>query len=126
MSFATDLHTLLTSNTSLNNAVGGIYYQILPDNVNITASNIVYQFNQLDSLDYLGKNNEMDIYVVSIIIVCADTLVLDTLTTLIRSMLDNHMTIKFRDIKFEGSDTEMEGERGQYIGQLKYRITYQN
>jgi hypothetical protein len=126
MSFATDLHTLLTSNTSLNNAVGGIYYQILPDNVSLTASNIVYQFNQLDSLDYLGKNNEMDIYVVSIIIVCADTLVLDTLTTLIRGMLDNHMTTKFRDIKFEGSDTEMEGERGQYIGQLKYRITYQN
>ena len=38
---------------------------------------------------------------------------------------DNY-TFTNKDVKIENSDTQIEGERGQYIGSLKYKITYQN
>ncbi len=124
MSFASDIYTLLTANTAVNNSVSGIYYQIIPDNESITANNIVYDFYLSESIDILAQNNLIDIYNVDIIILSDDTLEVNTIAGLLRNYLDNYKDSKFGDVKAENFDVKWEGERGQYIGTLKYKITY--
>jgi len=129
MSFATDIYTLLTANTAINNAVDGIYFQILPDNESLTGSNIAYQFQLSDNISTLETNNVIDIYDVDLAIVCPDTATLDDIIGHIRAYLDNYdggVSSKFRDVNMISIDTQNEGERGQFVGSLKYKIFYMN
>jgi hypothetical protein len=126
MSFATSINTLLNSNTSINNAVSGIYYEILPDNASITASNVVYRFQLTDSIDILEKNNEIDIFILDIFILSPDSNTIDTITGLFRTFLDNYDTSLYKDIKLENIELAYEGERAQFINNMTYKITFQN
>jgi hypothetical protein len=125
MSFATSLYTLLTGDTAINAAVNEIYYQNLPDNTPITATNIVYYFDLTESIDHLAKNNELDIYNLELTIVAPDTNTIDTVLNLVRTYLDNYTSSEFRDIKAQNSGTTIEGERNQYTCTINYRIIYQ-
>ena len=126
MSFATDIQTLLTGSSAINSKVGGVYFQNLPDNTPVTATNIVYQFNLSDSVDILEQNNLMDIYTLDLILVAPNTQTIDELMTVIRTYLDNYDSVKFRDIKYQNSDQNTEGDRGQYTCSMTYKIIYQN
>jgi len=126
MSFASDIYTLMTSDSTLNAAVDGIYYQIVPDNPDLDEVNIVYTFSLIDSIDILEKNNEIDIYSLSVSIVAQDTAELDTITGHVRTLLDNYDSTSFRDIKLETTEQEIEGEREQFVKTLNYKIMYQN
>jgi len=126
MSFASDIYTLMTSDSTLNAAVDGIYYQIVPDNPDLDEVNIVYTFSLTDSIDILEKNNEIDIYSLSVSIVAQDTAELDTVSGHVRTLLDNYDSTAFRDIKLETTEQELEGEREQFVKTLNYKIMYQN
>lgn len=126
MSFATSILTVITGNVALNAAVNGIYYQIIPDNLPMTNISVVYTFKLIDSIDHLAKNNEIDIYSLDVAIIAKDTATIDTVTGLIRALLDNYKTSPFKDVHCENTDIELDGEREQYIGNLNYKIHYQN
>ena len=126
MSFATSINTLLNSNSSINSAVTGIYYEILPDNASITSSNVVYRFQLTDSIDILAKNNEIDVFILDIFIISPDSNTIDTITGLFRTFLDNYDTSVFKDIKLDNIELAYEGERAQFINNMTYKITFQN
>jgi hypothetical protein len=126
MSFATELYTLMTSNSSLNAGVTGIYFQNLPDNFDLKLKYIVYSSSLVDSIDHLAKNNEIDIYTLKVNIIAPDSNTVDTIVGFVRSYMDNLTSGKFRDIKCEQVDNDLEGDREMYVAVIQYKIHYQN
>jgi hypothetical protein len=126
MGFASKLYNLITGITGLSAAVEGIFYQNMPDNSPIDKINVVYDFNLIDSIDHLKKNNELDIYHIELIIVAPGTDDIESVVSIIRAYLDNYVASDFRDFHPESIDTSFEGERGQYVGRIKYKLIYQS
>jgi len=125
MSFATELYTLMHADASLNKlCTGGIHYEHLPENFELSNTWVVYTFNKASQSNCLGTPNVFTEYTLIVKIVANDTLLLEYINDYITDYLNNYSGDKFEDIIFVGDDHALDLDKNLYLNTLTFNVTY--
>lgn len=124
MSFATNITTLLKSSSTLNSLVSNqIYSHKLPINKLVNNSAIVYSYSIEEKITVLGDVIGI-IYSLYISIISDSIGSLETISDTLISLLDDYSDNNIRDIEFLEDFNDVDNDKGVYIKDIKYKITY--
>ena len=124
MSFATDLNYLMTNDTSLNTyCEGGIMYENLPENFNLTKDWIVYSFNKASQMSCLGNTFATN-YNLTIKIISNSTIDLETISDHLVTYLNGNDYNGIIDIIFESDNHTLDLEKNIYMNTLQFNVIY--
>ena len=125
MAFSTDLYYLMNNDASINAwCTGGIHYEHLPENFEITNTWIVYSFNKVSQQNCLNSNNSFTTYNIVIKIVAQDTLRLELINDYVVDYLNGKSYQGFQDIVFTGDDHTLDLDKNIYMNSLNFTATY--
>ena len=129
MSFATDINTVLTADSSLNSyADGGIHYENLIDNWLAETDDdvwIVYSFNKSNQTDCLTSKNLFMTYDLAINVIQRNTNTqIDIITDRLLNYLNNYEAGSIIDIAFIRDQGGMVQQQGIYTNTLDFQCTY--
>jgi hypothetical protein len=126
MSFQTSLYNILSSDTSLNSLVNGVYFDNLPANFDLTKDWIVYNYSEAERVQTLSFNNVLTYYTVFVKVVSKDTNKLLKISDEINKYLTEYRTNNYLNIDFV-SDSHQNGvvdDMDIYENSIEYRIAY--
>ena len=104
MSFATDLYGLMTADSSLNSTInGGINYENLPDNFDLSKKWILYYFRRTDQIDCMSIKNAYAQFEISVMIIVQNTTDLENLSDYTITYLNGKNAGGIIDINFTGN-----------------------
>ena len=125
MSFSTDLYYLMHNDASLNAwCNGGIHYEHLPENFEITNNWIVYSFNKVTQANCLNSPHSFTTYSIVIKIVATDTLQLELINDYTVHYLNGKSYGGFEDIVFTGDDHTLDLDKNLYMNSLSFTAQY--
>lgn len=128
MSFQTNICNVMTSDTSLNSMLEGIYFNVLPIDFDLKEDWIVYNYREEERIDVLSEKNVLTIYTLYAKIVTPDTNNLLTISDELNRYLTNYKSSNFLDISFVG-DNHNNGivdDTDIYENTIEYSISYRN
>ena len=123
MSFQLDIHTIMTTDTSLNNLVEDVCFEVLPENYDITKDWVVYSFKKNAEVDCL-KGSAYANYSVYIRILSPDTVKINMLGDYIQELVDDSSSGGIYDIEFVGDNHGVDLDKGQYSIVLEFLAIY--
>lgn len=118
----------MTSDTSLNSMLEGIYFNVLPIDFDLKEDWIVYNYREEERIDVLSEKNVLTIYTLYAKIVTPDTNNLLTISDELNRYLTNYKSSNFLDISFVG-DNHNNGivdDTDIYENTIEYSISYRN
>jgi len=125
MSFTTDIRYLMTADTSLNSYCdGGLYYENLPENFDLTDTWIVYSFNKSSQVSCLGSTAALTEYNLTVKIISPSTITLETVSDYIVSYLNGESYGGIGDITFIGDNHSLDLVKKIYMNTLQFVILY--
>lgn len=125
MSFATDLAYLMTNDSSLNSwCDGGIHYENLPENFEITKDWIVYSFNKTGQNSCLDSQASFTEYAVIVKIVGNDTVEVETVNDYLVEYLNGNSYNGIQDIIFTGDIHTLDLDKNIYMNTLNFNALY--
>jgi len=125
MSFGTDLNTLMNADTSINVwCDGGVYYENLPDNFDLTKTWIGYSFRKISQTSCIDSKNAYTTYSITIKVIDSDTLHLETISDHIVNYLNHKEHGGIKDIWFVSDAHGMDLEKAIYINTLEFQSFY--
>lgn len=125
MSFATDLQDVMTNDSSINAyCEGGIHYENLPENFEITKDWIVYSFNKDAQQSCLGSTQPFTKYNIAIKIVATDTIELEKINDRLVTYLNGKTYSGIQDILFVGDQHSMDLDKSIYMNTLQFDAIY--
>ena len=125
MSFSTDLNYVMTNDSSLlSYCDGGILYENLPENFEITKDWIVYSFNKVSQKDCLFSKSAYTEYNIFVEIVSTDTYKVEVINDYIVKYLNNTTYNGIHDISFIGDSHASDLDRNLYINTLNFNALY--
>jgi len=124
-SFGKDLREILISDPSLNELLdGGIFYEILPDNFDLTKKWIVYSFNVTEQQNLLNGKNAYSVYDIFIKIVSYSTTDNNDITNMLIETLNDKELNNIKDIKFINDNHSTDLEKGIFMNNLTFSSFY--
>lgn len=131
MSFATDINTLLQSDTALNAALYDsdlgetkIYAAHLPDQFPIDKSALVFNYKKESGTHTLDAKNVLEDYALYIVLLAVTPEETETLEALVRAFVDTYSGGSLRDITYEDSSPGRDDALERYYKLLQYSIIY--
>jgi len=126
MSFGTDLNTVMQADASLSSYCnGGIYYENLPDNFDLTKNWMAYSFRKTEQQDCLaGIKNVYTTYSIITKVIATDTNTLETISDHLVDYLNNKEQGGIKDTWFLGDNHTIDLEKNIYINSLDFRSYY--
>ncbi len=125
MSFATDLSHIMSADTSLNSYCnGGINYENLPENFDLTKNWIVYTFNKTSQDSCLGSDAAIMRYTVVIKILSPSTETLETINDHIVNYLNGKSYNGIKDFLFTSDNHTLDMEKRVYMNTLQFNVLY--
>jgi len=125
MSYSADINTLFLADASLvAYCDGGIYYENLPDNFDLTDTWIVYSFRKNDQTNCLDSKNVYTTYQITVKIVASDTLVLETISDYLVEYLNDNEQGGIKDIWFTNDDHTVDLEKQIYMNSINFDSYY--
>ena len=129
MSFVTDIYSVMTSDTSLNELVdGGIHYENLIDNwLANTDDNvwIVYDFRKTLQTNCINTKNIFMTYGLSVIVIQRNTNTkIDTITSRLIDYLNNLTLGKIQDVYFMSDQSGFDQQKNIYTNALEFECIY--
>jgi hypothetical protein len=125
MSFSTDLNYLMTNDPSTSAyCTGGIHYENLPDNFQITKDWIVYSFNKSSEAFCMGSKGAYMEYTIYVKVVAGDTLNLETISDRLVDYLNGNEYGEIGDLLFQSDNHTSDLEKGIYMNTLTFTAFY--
>ena len=125
MSFSVDLNYLMTNDPSINEwCDGGIQYENLPENFELTKDWIVYSFNKTNQGSCLNSSRAYTEYAIVIKIVSQDTFKLETMNDYLIEYLDGQTYNGIADILFTGDSHTLDLDKNIYMNTLNFNALY--
>jgi len=125
MSYGRDLYNLMTSDTSLNVYFdGGIYFENLPDNFDLTKSWMVYSFRKSSQNNCLNAKNAYTTYQIEAKVVSPDTDTSETISDRLIEYLNGNYEGGIVDIWFTADTHTLDLEKGVYMNSLTFESFY--
>ena len=121
MSFATDILSLMTGDSSINAEVEDrIFYENLPDNFDLNLEWILYHYRRAGQSSCLNGANAFRTFEVTVIIITQDTERLEDLTEMVISHLDGNGAGDIMDVVFTGDGHSFDQEKNIYMNTLNF------
>jgi hypothetical protein len=125
MSYGSSLNTLMTGDASLNAlCTGGIFYENLPDNFDMTDTWIVYSYRRSEQRNCLNTKNAFTTYSVTAKIVTYDSEIMETVSDTLVSVLNGASEGGIRDIWLVADNHAVDLEKGIYMNSLEFESFY--
>ena len=125
MSFASDIYYVMTNDPSINALVnGGIHYEILRDNFNLTKKWIDYNFRRLEQVDCIGTKDVYTNYEVTTTIITQNSLDCVSISDLLVTYLNGAEYGGIIDIKLEDDGHVVEQEKNIFKNTLLFTAIY--
>ena len=125
MPFSTDIKTIMTGDSSVNAwCTGGIHYENLPENWQLTKTWLVYSFNVNDEERCMSGSAYITNYNVVVKIVTTDTVLLERISDRLRDVLRGATSGNIRDMYFVTDDHTMDLEKRIYMNTLNFVALY--
>lgn len=125
MSYGSDLYTLINADSSLNSwCDGGIYYENLPDNFDLTKIWLAYSFNKAEQTNCLNGGSAFTTYNITIKIVSYDSDMLETISDYLVDYLNGSNQGNIMDVWFTGDNHTIDLEKGVYMNSLDFESFY--
>lgn len=128
MGFLSDITTLITSDTSTNSfATGGIKFEHLPVNWDLTKNWLVFSYVEAESIDTLDANHIGSSFVLEVELISPTLSEIQSLTPTLNSYLLNYRDDNIKDISIsEIAENYVDTERGIFSKTLRYDVLYLN
>jgi len=127
MSFGSELNIIMNADPSISSmADGGIFYENLPDNFDLTKTWIGYSFRKTLQTDCINNRNIYTTYSISVKIISNDTEELETLSDLMVDYLNSASGTGISEIWFLSDTHSMDLEKGIYMNSLEFQSNYIN
>lgn len=125
MSYGSDLNTIMTGDSSLNALCdGGIFFENLPDNFDLTDAWIVYSFRRIGQQDCLTQKNTFTSYAITAKIVTYDSVLTETISDYLANYLNGISQGGIMDIWVTSDNHQIDLERGVYMNSLDFESFY--
>lgn len=125
MSFSTDLNYIMKTDTSLNAwCTGGIYFENLPENFDLTKDWIVYSFNKVSQESCLNSNLAFMNYVITLKVVGTDTVKVELINDKVVDYLNGNSYSGIQDIIFTGDNHTLDLDKNIYMNTLTFNALY--
>lgn len=125
MSFSRDIAYLMNNDASLNAwCDGGIHYENLPENFELTKDWIVYSFNKINQGSCLNSAPMYIEYALIVKIVARDTVKLETVNDYVMEYLDGKEYLGIQDILFTGDSHTLDLDKNIYMNTLNFNALY--
>lgn len=123
MSLISDLNTVMNADSSLNtNMTGGIYYENLPDNFDLTKKWIVYTLTATSQVNCLNSKNAYQTYDLNCLIICPDTTDVETNSIILTDYLNDKSSGSINDIMFTSDERNFDLEKNIYMNNLTFNL----
>jgi hypothetical protein len=119
----------MKSDSSLNNMVDNICFDVLPVNFDLNKDQIVYNYRENERIDVLSQKNVMTIYSFYVKVISKDTFKLLNISDEINKFLTGYKSTNVLDIAYSNDDHqngETEDGTDIYTNTIEYEITYVN
>ncbi len=127
MSFATDINTVLQGDAALNTAVSSrIYSYMLPDNLGVELSSIVFTYKKEGGSHVLEEDNVLEDYSLYVVILSPDSATNETISALVRTLLDDYEDDSILDMTYEGDTNGIDQDKERFFKSLEYKCTFLN
>lgn len=103
---------------------GGIHYENLPENFEITKDWIVYSFNKTSQNSCLDSTPSFFEYSLIVKIVARDTVKLETVNDYLIEYLDGNSYNGIQDILFTGDVHTLDLDKNIYMNTLNFNVLY--
>jgi len=125
MSFGTDLYHIMNNDASINSEIdGGIYYENLPDNFDITKKWILYHFLKSEQIGCLTNKKVATYFDVNVVLITQSTADLVTITDLLVNYLNDEEYGSIIDVTFENDGHSFDKEKNIYVNVLEFKSLY--
>lgn len=125
MSFGTELHTLLSSDASLNSYCDdGIYYELYPTNIGTKKTGMVYTFNKTGAVTCMSGGLGATNYSITITIKTPNALLLETINDYLVKLLHGYTSKGIQLIEFQNDDHFMSLEEETFSNVLNFNAIY--
>jgi len=123
MSFATDLYAVMIGDASINTEIdGGIHYENLPDNFDLTKKWIVYHYNGREQIDCMKGSKLYEIKDLNVTLITQNTEDLTSISELIKDYLNFTEYGTIMDINFTGDGHTFDQEKNIYMNTLNFDV----
>lgn len=125
MSFGTDLNTVIQNDASLNDwCDGGIYFENLPDNFDLTKTWLVYSFRKSEQSNCLNSKKAYLTYQITVKIVTNDTIKNENVSDYLLTLFNGNDTGDIIDTWFTADSHSIDLEKGVYMNSLDFESYY--
>ncbi len=125
MAFSTDIYHLMTNDSSINSWIdGGIHYENLPENWDITQNWVVYSFNKTAQESCLGSNTAFMRYALLVKVIAHDTVTLETISDRTVSYLNGQSHNGIMDIRFLNDSHSLDLDKNIYMNTMNFEALY--
>lgn len=124
MSFATDVNTLMQDASLVAYCDGGVYYENLPDNFDLTENWLAYSFRKTEQVNCLDSKNVYTQYTLTCKIVAFDTKTLEDISDYLVDYLNGKTQGDIADIWFTGDNHTIDLEKQIYMNSCDFDSFY--
>jgi len=127
MSFITNFKTIIEGDASINNILsGGIKFDHLPEDFDISKSWLVWNYRVSSQNDSLSTNNCYTVYSIPITVTATDSVVMNNICDLVITYLNNKTTANFPDIHLlsDSKITTLSRQANAYQNALEFEAIY--
>jgi hypothetical protein len=125
MSFSRDLKYVLNADSSTTAyATGGILYENLPENFELSKNWIVYSFNKNSLTSCLSGISLFTTYNIVVKVVTTDTLTLENISDRLVTYLHSSSYGGIQDIIFQNDNHSMDLDKNIYMNTLQFTSIY--
>jgi hypothetical protein len=125
MSFSRDLKYLMNADSSTTAyATGGIHYENLPENFELSKNWIVYSFNKNSLTSCLSGSSLFTTYNIIVKVVTTDTITLENMSDRLVTYLHSSFYGGIQDIIFQNDNHSMDLDKNIYMNTLQFTSIY--
>jgi hypothetical protein len=125
MSFATDIDYLMTNDSSLNGYCnGGINYENLPENFDLTKNWIVYSFNKSTQATFMGCDGTLTTYNLTVKAISKSTVDAETISDYVVSYLNGNSYGNIGYIYFVSDSHALDFDKNIYMNTMQFDCMY--
>lgn len=115
----------MMADTSLNSYCdGGIYFENLPENFDLSDTWIVYSFNKQGQISCIGKAAALVEYILTAKIISPSTVTLEVVSDYLVSYLNRRKYEGILNISFAGDNHSLDLEKKVYMNTLQFSVLY--
>lgn len=121
MSFASDLYYIMSNDSSLNAAIdGGIYFENLPDNFDLTKKWILYYYRKTEQTDCIGIKNAFSNYEVTTVVIAPNSADVITISDLVTEKINGQNYGSIIDMNQISDGHSFDNEKNIYTNSLVF------